>query len=273
MSLSAARNTREYSPDVKPKALKYPVKGSTHIQNGSLVGLLAGFLVPASANPAIKVLGCAVFEADNSAGVDGAISCEVYRGAFWWDNGTSGDAVAAVNRMQDCYAIDDHTVGLTDGGNGARPRAGKILDFSSTLGVLVESDGTSDASSNAEKILSFPIDLASITAGQVIGALVLPFSGKIKSTQFLVNKPATTGAKLATLQPRLTPSGGSAAAVTGGALALTSANCTPMGAIVAGSAVTAGNSFNAGDSLDVQGSAVTAFVEGNGTLIITIAAA
>jgi len=269
MSLTAARNTKEFSPDVKPKGFVFPVKGSTHIQNGSLVGLLAGLLVPASANPGIKVIGCAQQEADNSGGADSAITCLVFKGAFYWDSGTSGDAITSANVGQDCYASDDHTVNLTDRGNGARPRAGKIIQVDSD-GVVVDHEQAKD---EGEKLLMFPIDLASITAGQVIGALVMPFGGKIKSVEVMVNKPATTGSKLATLTPRITPAGGSAAALTGGVVALTSANCTPMGAQVAGSAVTAGNSFNAGDAIDVQGSSVTAFVEGSGTLILTIAAA
>jgi hypothetical protein len=81
-----------------------------------------------------------------------------------------------------------------------------------------------------------------------------------------VTDPATTGAKAATFTPAI---GGSA--TTGGALALTSANCTPVGAGVNGSAITAANTFTATDEITVAASLVTAFVEGQGVIYLTLA--
>jgi hypothetical protein len=114
---------------------------------------------------------------------------------------------------------------------------------------------------------SFPLDLVGIAgAGQVIGAITPGYAGRIAKAYFVTNKPVTTAAKLATLQPKIGSTN-----LTGGAIALTSANATPLGAVVAGSAVTAANTFLATDTIAVDASAVTAFVEGTGSLVIEFA--
>jgi len=114
-------------------------------------------------------------------------------------------------------------------------------------------------------ILSLPINLASITGnGDVLTAYPLTFAGTITAVDFAVTVPATTAAKLTSLNLEIGTTN-----VTGGVVALTSANCTPLGAQVAGSAVTAANTFVSGDTLSVESSATTAFVEGAGVLLIT----
>lgn len=265
-ALTAARNTKEYSIDAVPKQYVYPVKGTTKILQGGLVGLLAGFLVPASANSAIKVIGRAQKTVDNTAGADGALTCEVQRGAFFYDSGTAADAITAANVGFDCYAIDDHTVGLTDS-LGTRPRAGKIVGFDSTLGVIVETGFIADggAASGLKGELSFPIDLVGIAGTQNVLTLpAMKFAGRILSAYFEVNKPVTTAAKAATLTPKI-----NGTAVTGAALALTSANCTPMGASVAANS-SALDTFVVGDVITVDASAVTAFAEGTGSLHLVL---
>lgn len=114
--------------------------------------------------------------------------------------------------------------------------------------------------------LSFPVNLASITGTQdVVTGFTPGYAGEILSVAFLVNVPVTTAAKLATLNVEI-----GATDLTGGVVALTSANCTPMGAIVAGTAVTAANVFAATDTISVEASAVTAFAEGSGTVLIRV---
>jgi hypothetical protein len=58
--------------------------------------------------------------------------------------------------------------------------------------------------------------------------------------------------------------------LTGGVISLTSANCTPLGAVIAGTAITANNTFGATDTISVEASSVTAFVEGEGVLLLTL---
>jgi len=113
-------------------------------------------------------------------------------------------------------------------------------------------------------ILTIPIVLSTVTAGDVATAIPLSFSGTITSVNFLVTTAVTTGSKAATLNLEIGTTN-----LTGGAVALTSANCTPLGVMVAGTAVTAANTFVSGDTLSIEGSSVTAFSEGAGLLLIT----
>lgn len=113
--------------------------------------------------------------------------------------------------------------------------------------------------------LSFFVNLADLANADLLTTYPLLYKFKILSVSFGVEKAATTAAKLATLTPKI-----SGVAVTGGVLALTSANCTPTGNVVAGSAVTAANTGASGATISITGSAVTAFIEGAGWIIITV---
>lgn len=134
------------------------------------------------------------------------------------------------------------------------------------LAVLLNtSSSVSGASVDGTKV-NFPIALASITgAGDVLTGLTMGFAGTITSVDFVVTVPVTTGAKAATLNVEIGTTN-----LTGGAVALTSANCTPLGAVVAGSAVTGANTFTATDTISIEASSVTAFSEGQGYLSLTI---
>lgn len=132
-----------------------------------------------------------------------------------------------------------------------------VADQVSTMYVLKQGRGEG-------RTIAVPIKLSKITgAGDVLSALTPGYAGRIKSVEFFVTDPVTTAAKLASLNLEI-----GATDLTGGVVALTSANCTPLGARVAGSAVTAANVFTASDTISVEASAVTAFVEGEGVLMI-----
>jgi len=100
----------------------------------------------------------------------------------------------------------------------------------------------------------------------VLTDLPLGFAGKFLDIDAYVITPVTTAAKLSTLSLEI-----GATAVTGGAVALTSANCTPIGAKVSGSAITGANSFGIGDTMTIVAASTTAFVEG--TIFLDIACA
>lgn len=117
-------------------------------------------------------------------------------------------------------------------------------------------NGVAPATGNIYSI-QIPIVLATVTAGDVATSVIIPHAFKITRVDALVTTAATTAAKAATLNLEIGTTN-----LTGGAVALTSANCTPLGAVVAGSAVTAANIGAAGDALSVEGASVTAFVEG-----------
>jgi hypothetical protein len=124
------------------------------------------------------------------------------------------------------------------------------------------------ASLNLEAVvtLTFHIELAAITgAGDVVTGYTPGFAGEILSVAFVVDNPVTTAAKAASLNLEIGTTN-----VTGGVVALTSANCTPNGAVVAGTAVTAANVFDADDTISVEAASVTAFAEGSGTLLVRV---
>lgn len=114
--------------------------------------------------------------------------------------------------------------------------------------------------------VAIPITLANITgAGDVLTTYTPGYKFKVLSVDFAVETPVTTGSKAASLNVEIGTTN-----VTGGVVALTSDNCTPMGAVVAGSAVTAANTGTAADTISVEAASVTAFVEGTGYLILKI---
>lgn len=110
---------------------------------------------------------------------------------------------------------------------------------------------------------TFAIDLASITAADVITTYYPNIDGEIVHFAFEVDKAVTTAAKLATFNLEIGTTN-----LTGGTIALTSANATPKGAIVNAAAITGNNTVTKASQVSVEASAVTAFSEGTGTLII-----
>jgi hypothetical protein len=118
-------------------------------------------------------------------------------------------------------------------------------------------------------VMPFYMTLASITAADLLN-FPMPVKGRIDTISFSVKTKATTASKAATLTARL-KSGSTTTSMTGGVLTLTSANMTPEAAVVNATAITALNEFNKGDSLVITASAVTAFAEGDGYLMIEVA--
>lgn len=114
-------------------------------------------------------------------------------------------------------------------------------------------------------VLSYQIDLARLANGDVVTTFTPGIKGKILKLSAAVNTVVTTAAKAATLNLEIGTTD-----VTGGALALTSANMTPLGAVVDASAITAANTFGATDSISIEASSVTAFSEGSIVLLIVI---
>lgn len=95
---------------------------------------------------------------------------------------------------------------------------------------------------------------------------VVPFAHVLESATFRTGKPATTAAKAATLTATV---GG--VAVTGGVIALTSANQATTGTNTDATAISgAGATGAAGGTIEWTVSSVTAFVEGNGYIEMTV---
>lgn len=114
--------------------------------------------------------------------------------------------------------------------------------------------------------VTIPIDLTSLANGNVNPTAYTPgYKFKILSATFAVNKPATTAAKASTLTMKI-----GSTSITGFSIALTSANCTPTGALVASSSITAANTGTASDTITLVAASTTAFVEGSGELLLKI---
>lgn len=116
-------------------------------------------------------------------------------------------------------------------------------------------------------VLTFHQKLAKLANGDIVTTITPGFAGRIVKWYAIVTDPATTGSKLATLNIEIGTTD-----LTGGTLALTSANMTPLGAVVAGAAITAGNYFGAADTLSIEAASVTAFVEGEIDIHIVVEA-
>lgn len=109
----------------------------------------------------------------------------------------------------------------------------------------------------------FTFDLANIADGDIITTFVPGFNGKISKIYAVCTKAVTTGSKASTLNAEIGTTN-----TTGGVLSLTSANLTPIGAVVAATAITAANVFSATDTVSIEASSTTAFVEGQITLVV-----
>ncbi len=153
------------------------------------------------------------------------------------------------------------TAGASDAVNGiSLAAAGAANEIVSVLMVCRISAGSRQSS-----VVTIPIKLPKVANGDIVTGIVPGFPGRIQKVFFVVTDPVTTADKLATLNLEIGTTN-----LTGGVISLTSANCTPLGAKVEGTAITGNNVFTATDSISVEASAVTAFAEGEGFLMIVL---
>lgn len=150
----------------------------------------------------------------------------------------------------------------------------RILNGAGTFYTTLASNATANRTLTAPDVTGFattqiivtvPCILAAHSTGSIAARFTPGVAGVIQSITSSVVNPVTTGAKLGTFAPAIagTPT-------TGGAVALTSANCTPVGAKVNGSAITALNAFTAAQEITIVSSAVTAFIEGEVVFYVTL---
>ena len=115
LSANFARKRMSATNVVVALMLAAPVAAATHIYEGSAVALnTSGHLVPASADPTLRVVGVAEAEADNSSGSAGDLTVVPRRGAFPFDNSSGTAAVTAADIGRPCYVVDDNTVARHD---------------------------------------------------------------------------------------------------------------------------------------------------------------
>lgn len=115
-----------------PRQMTKPVKTSTTIYKGAMVGLDADGDAVEGANAAMAthVLGRSMHQVVN-AGADGAVEVRYEAGVFGWDN-SSGDALTEADLPAVVYCEDDQTVAKTSDG-GTLKIAG--------VGLWIDDDG------------------------------------------------------------------------------------------------------------------------------------
>ncbi len=193
---------------------------------------------------------------DNTSGADGDLRGDVLQPEFFVPNAWSVTPTAA-SVGKKYYWQDDQTCGLTPTVN----YAGRLAYLDKAGDPYIKAEYW--ASGSPSVVETITLQLADIAAG--VFAKKIPYNFTLLSTAFRTLKAATTGAKAATLTPII-----AATPVTGGVLALTSANQNAINNVLAGTAVTAGATGAAGDALGVTASLVTTFVEGDGVVEFTV---
>lgn len=115
-----------------------PVAAAKIIYAGAMTALdAAGFAAPPTA-ATDTVIGRSCARFDNAAGGAGELSADVDTGTFRYANSAGGDEITRAAIGDDCFAVDDEAVALTNGG-GTRPRAGTVFDVDAQ-GVWVKFD-------------------------------------------------------------------------------------------------------------------------------------
>lgn len=180
------------------KLMSLPVAASTHIYQGSIVALnSAGYLVPASADASLHIVGVAQVEADNSPGAAGDIDCSVERGAFYFANGSSTAAIVEGDIGRVVYAADDQTLSRINT-SGTLPAIGKVLGVDDSK-VIVEVGLLSRAEANggSSHDVLYPAG-ASLTAAQNLfvklngsSQIVLADSAGEQALGVLLNAPGS----------------------------------------------------------------------------------
>lgn len=175
----------------------FPVAASTTIYQGAMVAVnLSGYLVPASADPLLRVLGRAEEYVDNSSGSAGAKTCKVKRGIFGWTNSGTTFAVADAHVGRLCYAVDDQTVSLRNP-LGAYPVAGRVYDVDADGQVYVEHGVESDQPGGVcDLFLLAGADLSTTGQGRFValdssGDVVLAATAGMVALGCLLNAPAS----------------------------------------------------------------------------------
>lgn len=235
------------------------VAATTTIYSGALVATnAAGYLVPASADTDLDVVGVAREYADNSSGANGDKSVKVdLDGVFAFKNSAGGDEIDTTHRGQIVYAVDDQTVALTSS-DGTRPPAGEVVDVDDD-GVWLWTGNNGSAKDSARAFLRLDVD-TTLGATAAEYQLPAPFAGRIVKVWSAIDA-AITGAD-ATIGLEI-----DGTAVTGGSITVTQAGSAPGD--VDSATPTAANTFAEGATISAQvGGGDTAGIKA--TLVIEV---
>lgn len=124
--------TPQVGEGANPDRYGPPLATATTIVDGQLVGVDAsGNAVSGSFTATTKIIGVSDKQVSNVSPLPATAKYSTFSsvrtGRFAFVCGTGADAITNTNRKASCYAIDNQTIGLTDGG-GTRPYVGIIED-------------------------------------------------------------------------------------------------------------------------------------------------
>lgn len=211
-ALAQDRPTKDIGAPV-PNRGTFPIAANTRIFKGAMVALnSSGQAIPATtlAGGAVVVVGKASHQVDNRTGSElggaaAAADVEVEYGCFGWENSAAGDAIANDDVGKPCYAVDDQTVALTDGGS-ARAAAGFISEVrdgkvfvhqSPAFASMAEAAAVADAGISLQKrqLVMDSDDLTDADGSQAlnIGA-ALPANARILGVSIHTVTPFSGGA-------------------------------------------------------------------------------
>ena len=143
-----------------------------------------------------------------------------------------------------------------------RADASQVAITDSTTGTVAD---TFAAGVGVETII-IPVPLlATLADGDILTTYTPGYKFKLLSISFAVHTAVTTASKASSLNIEIGTTN-----TTGGVVALTSANCTPIGVLVAGSAITAANTGGASDTISIEAASTTTFIEGGGYILIKL---
>jgi hypothetical protein len=180
---AAAADRMTQTKDLANKA--YPVKGTTKIYAGTMVGINAdGFAVPAADAAALAVAGKAKALADNT-GADGAINVVVERGVFLF--AATSITQAMVGEVM--YVVDDQTFDDTKGTNGVK--AGRLVEYVGAASGWIEIGGAMGVGAVTTAALATAVADANATYGQEEADLINDLKAKYNAAVTLVNELQT----------------------------------------------------------------------------------
>lgn len=221
------------------RKVNFPVKAATKIYSGALVAIDAsGWLVPASEDATLKIIGKSAGYADNTDGSNGDLSVDVEStDIYHWKNSAGGDEITKAHVGRVCYAVDDQTVALT-GNAGTRPVAGEIVEVDAS-GVWVDHSGLAGERRSSTAVIWLEADTL---VGSNTYYAPSPYAGDIVKIYSTIDGALATGDATLTAKIGATP-------ITGGAITITQSGSAAGD--VDSATPTAANTVAAGDAIAV----------------------
>jgi len=270
MTALAANPTVPVKKQTRAKTKAHVIATSEIIYDSALVDLdSSGDLVAHSDTTGRRFMGVS-----EKGPITGDQTADVPPRATVRDDGPTleGVDVAGVDDYDDLmklvWCADDNTATLSLTPSVSAGPVGRLIGYRSASDMDVRIFTPTEAAAMMEggfSLWSHDVNLDTVVAGDIITTMTPGFAGRIVKVWAVVTEVVTTASDAASINWEIGTTN-----LTGGVIALTSANATPLGATIDGSAITAANWFSATDTLSVEGASVTDFAEGRVTIYASL---